>query len=134
MRLIRTDTSPKGTLGTLTVGDLTLHTIEPMWRDNQPSVSCIPSGIYVVMPHKSPRYGECFRLIGGTVGSTEGPRTQVLIHAGNWHTDSKGCILPGLSQGWDDTKGLPAVWHSRKAVSKLRQTITKPTEMVIRWA
>ena len=133
--LTRHSTSEKGTTGTLEVEDLRLPTIEPPWRDNTPSVSCIPSGVYTLSPYTSGRYGDCFRLLGGTVGSQQGysPRFAVLIHAGNWHTDSQGCILPGLSKGWDDTKDLPAVWHSRKAMARLRNAIDGPVELVIGW-
>jgi hypothetical protein len=133
MILTRDNTSEKGTEGTLVVNGTTYYTLEPMYRNNTPSISCIPEGYYTVFPHHSPNFGECFRLIGGTVGSITGHRFQILIHAGNWRTNTEGCILAGLSRGYDEAKGLPAVWDSRKALNALRDTIRTPTELLIQW-
>ena len=136
LTLTRHETSSKGTRGTLTLSgqDWTLHTLEPPWRSDAPDTA-IREGVYCVAPHYSAKYGDCFRLFGGTVGTSQGiaHRFAVLIHKGNWHTDSQGCILPGLSKGWDDAKDLPAVWHSGKALAKLRNAIDGPVEMVVRW-
>jgi hypothetical protein len=78
-----------GTFGKSTVVDFVCYTIEPPWKDNQKFVSRIPSGTYKVKKHVSPTFGKCF-LVCGVKG-----RDHILIHAGNFHNNTKGCILVG---------------------------------------
>lgn len=98
-----------------TIGVFVLHgrpgaplwTIEPPWKDNAIGLSCIPPDEYLVEPHVSPRYGECY-IVTGTA-----PRTFILRHGGNvggdkelgFHTHTLGCILPGMRRGWLTVKG-----------------------------
>ena len=54
----------------VTIGELSLyekghlihkgHTIELKWLDNEPRVSCIPEGVYNVLPRTSKKYGDHF--------------------------------------------------------------------------
>ena len=75
--------------------------MEPPWRDNARNRSCIPAGLYEVVPHVSPRHRRCL-LVTGVPG-----RSHILFHAGNlggdvergWHTHTAGCLLPGLHRG-----------------------------------
>lgn len=122
-RLLRDPSTEQGTLGLLVCGDdgaLTLHTIEPPWRDNRPNRSCIPVGAYEVVPHRSPRYGACY-LVADVPG-----RSHILVHAGNvggdrdlgFHTHTLGCLLPGLARGRLRVRGRTqiAALSSRPAV------------------
>ena len=124
--LLRAPSTDHGTLGQLRCGiraALTLATMEPPWRDNARGRSCIPAGDYDVVPHVSPRYGECY-LVTGTA-----PRTHILVHPGNvggdtdlgLHTHTLGCLLPGLRQGWLTVRGQRqrAVLASRTACRHL---------------
>lgn len=64
-------------------------TLEPTWADNQRNISCIPAGEYKVRPYSSEKYP-------GTYEVQDVPgRSKILIHAGNYYTDTKGCILVG---------------------------------------
>ena len=39
------------------------HTVEQPWRGNAPFVSCIPEGLYQLVPVTSPRFGRTFALV-----------------------------------------------------------------------
>lgn len=118
--LQRTDTSDEGTFGILTMeGGPELLTLEPPWRDNRKGYSCLPPGEYECLWHDSPHFGWVYKLQGTY------PRTEVLIHAGNWagdrikgrKTDSQCCILLGLHRARLDHQ--QAVTMSRAAVGRL---------------
>lgn len=72
-------------------------TLERAWRDNQRTISCIPSGIYSCYRHTSPKFGNTF-----WVQNVPG-RQEILFHKGNIDDDSHGCILIG--EGFDLIKG-----------------------------
>ena len=99
--LHRDRSGDQGTIGTLVAGALALQVMEPPWRDNARNRSCIPAGLYEVLPHVSPRFGRCL-LVAAVPG-----RSHILFHAGNvggdtalgWHTHTAGCLLPGLRRG-----------------------------------
>ena len=128
-RLIRGPSTEHGTLGRLLCGagaaGLALHVMEPPWRDNRPNRSCIPTGLYEVRPHRSPRYGACY-LVADVPG-----RSHILVHAGNvggdvecgLHTHTLGCLLPGLARGQLRVRGRMqrAVLSSRPAVRHCMQ-------------
>ena len=101
LKLFRDETGDDGTLGTLVGNALSLSVIELPWRDNMRNRSCIPDGEYLVLPHRSPRFGRCLHI-------TDVPhRSHVLFHSGNvagdselgFKTHSHGCILPGIRRG-----------------------------------
>lgn len=119
------------TVGTLTCGDLTLHTIEPAWRDNKPDVSCVPAGTYQLLPYLSPRHGRTWRLhapalnVWGLDSAPPTPmRTEVEIHTGNVASESEACLLVGMAAStMMDKSGaiVPAVLDSVIALGKLRE-------------
>ena len=66
------------------------YALELVWKNNYRRISCIPAGIYNVDKRHTDKYGDHFYV-------TDVPnRDFILIHAGNYHTDIQGCILPGL--------------------------------------
>jgi hypothetical protein len=89
IRLTRTALTP--TFGVLVRDDGIPFalTLERPWLDNQRSVSCINTGTYAALRHKSPRFGETFWLqdVSG--------RSEILLHKGNIDDDTHGCILVG---------------------------------------
>ena len=97
--------------------------MEPPWRGNRRNRSCIPAGLYEVVPHLSPRHRRCLlvTLVPG--------RSHILFHAGNlggdvergWHTHTQGCLLPGLRRGRMAVGGRrqAAVLASRTALRQL---------------
>jgi len=64
-------------------------TRELPWRDNKKSISCIPAGVYTAKRYSSKNYKNTFE-----VENVPG-RTYILIHIGNFKSDSEGCILVG---------------------------------------
>jgi hypothetical protein len=71
-------------------------------------VSCIPVGTYKIKIHQSPKFGKCYK-----VHNVPG-RDEILIHAGNTHHDTHGCILLGMMFGTIGTDA--AVLSSRAAL------------------
>ena len=116
--------SDQGTLGLLSGPGLApTHVMEPPWRGNRRNRSCIPAGLYKVVPHLSPRFRRCLLV-------TQVPeRSHILFHAGNlggdvergWHTHTRGCLLPGLRTGRMTVAGRrqTAVLASRPAFRRL---------------
>ena len=116
--LIRLRMSDMGTEGMLVTDGFDCVTMELPWRDNKKSISCIPTGDYLVKIRVSPKYGRIFWV-------TKVPnRTYVLIHSGNFAGDTSkgfkthvaGCILLGQKHG--SLGGQRAVLNSRITVRK----------------
>lgn len=66
-------------------------TLEDPWKENKVGISCIPDGVYDVVPHSGPMFKNVWRLL-----NVPG-RSGILIHAGNSEADTMGCILVGTS-------------------------------------
>lgn len=122
---------PGCTRGQLTCeGLINLHSIELPWRDNEPNVSCVPEGVYDLLPYDSPKHGATWRLhnpalnICGKMFVPEGCRSEIEIHADNFARTLEGCIGVGLSAGelLDDVTGRneTAVIASVAAMLQLR--------------
>lgn len=97
------------TLGELSDGTFKCYTLEDLWLDNAVGKSCIPEGEYRVSLVKSPKFG---RVYG--VADVPG-RTHILIHAGNTHRDTIGCILLGFDLYGDN------IGRSRAALDKFQK-------------
>lgn len=110
--------SDKQTLGTLVLLDdegnklFTCKTLELPWNDNKKNESCIPLGNYKVSPRQSAKYNKHYHIqdVPG--------RSLVLIHIGNFYTQTKGCILVG--RGIADING-----DSYKDVTNSKETMQK---------
>lgn len=117
MKLVLTRLSIQGnaTIGTLEVPGLQfpLWTLEDLWRNNQPRVSCIPTGDYRCEKHSGPRFKDVWE-----VKNVPG-RSAILLHVGNDDTDTIGCILvgTGVSEG--------KLTQSRVGIDTLRRMIGK---------
>ena len=94
LHLLRTEQTEDGIFGTLKVGAYIVHTCEDDWRDNQPSVSCIPAGSYRLHRTIYQKHGYETFEVTGVPG-----RSRILIHPGNTEEDTQGCILVGLRRG-----------------------------------
>lgn len=110
------------TLGILTKenGELIAYTLEPIWADNRPKVSCIPHGSYKAVRHVSPRFGETFLFL-----DVPG-RSEIIIHRGNYAKDTEGCVLLGLGQRTDWQ-----VSESRTAVARFLRRCEGESEIEI---
>lgn len=89
LKLERLDESDVQTEGILRFNGKTWKTLELPWRDNQRRISRIPAGTYTAVRHESPTFGRCIWIQGVP------NRSHILIHAGNFHTNTLGCVLVG---------------------------------------
>jgi hypothetical protein len=86
----RMEDDGKRTLGLFFVdGIMKAVTLEPPWKNNERSVSCIPAGEYFADLRVHARFGEILAL------TPVENRDPIYIHVGNWLKDTKGCILVG---------------------------------------
>jgi hypothetical protein len=118
--LIRQSTGDEGTIGVIIFEDgFGLHTLELPWENNQPNISCIPCGLYMVDARTSPRFGMSYHVCDVR------NRTHIIFHKGNWagkagtglHSNVKGCILVGHDRGIIEDQ--QAVLSSAKAVDDM---------------
>ena len=87
--------------------------LELAWKDNETNISCVPTGTYKVTPRYSDKYTQHFIL------ENVPNRKLILIHAGNFNTDTKGCILLGTSFGKINQDSMLDITASRRATSEL---------------
>ena len=111
--LYRTLLQSEQTLGELQVGDFKCYTLELGWHNNKVRSSSIPEGTYPVVRHNSPKFGETFWI------KNVPNRSAILIHAGNFHRHTLGCILVGDDHIDVNGDGLLDVVNSKATMKKL---------------
>jgi len=98
--LIRDTFSEKSTIGELFLnGERICDTLENPWLDNQRNISCIPEGEYKVrlrLPRESATREYIHLLIKDVPN-----RDFILVHRGNYPSQTQGCVLVGLSSEQD---------------------------------
>lgn len=124
LRLVRVTEHDNTTFGVLLIDDAPQFvTAEDLWRDNERQVSCIPTGKYVIRRHTSPKFGLCY------VVDNVSDRSNILIHAGNTHKDTHGCILLGLQFGV--LSGESAILRSKDAMTLFMGSLAADGEAVL---
>lgn len=118
-RLVGEDKQTLGALNLYSGTDLIFHckTLELQWNDNKPFASCIPKGTYRVKRRESETYGEHWHIL-----DVEG-RDLILIHAGNYHRDTEGCVIVGREHLDIDGDGYRDVTSSRKTMRELNNAL-----------
>ena len=100
-------------------------TLELPDRDNQTSISCVKAGKYKCIRRISPKYGETFILV-----DVEG-REYILIHWGNYYTNTEGCILVG-NDFYDINKdGYQDITSSKNTFKKMMKLMPEEFELTI---
>ena len=100
-------------------------TLELPWLENQKDVSCIPAGSYKFELYNSVKFGQCFHVL-------EVPgRDAILTHAGNYNSDTHGCILPGAGFADLNQDGIQDITSSRATMEKLLALWDGSGELVI---
>jgi Family of unknown function (DUF5675) len=113
------------TTGLLTIDGLTYSTVELPWQDNTPDVSCVPEGVYDLIPYDSPKHGPTWYLENATwdVGGKGAARSFCELHAANFARQLEGCIAAGLMGDpmYDPVSGIvtPAVEESQPAIKQI---------------
>ncbi|SOC79812.1 hypothetical protein SAMN06296241_1349 [Salinimicrobium sediminis] len=133
MRLLieRMTDDTKQTIGRMFVldeEDFSTHdcpVLELPWKENKRRVSCIPVGKYQVIKHRSRTFGNCFWVL-----DVPG-RSEILIHKGNYHSNTLGCILPGIDLSDINQDGYVDVTASGDQMKKLLDLLPKKFELEI---
>ena len=98
--LIRNTFSKESTVGELFInGERICDTLENSWQDNQRNISCIPEGVYPVrlrLPRESASRDYLHLLVQEVPN-----RDFILVHRGNFPSQTQGCILVGLGTEQD---------------------------------
>jgi hypothetical protein len=126
LRLVRVTEHNGATMGVLCInGSPELVTLEDPWQYNEKLISCIPVGRYKLKLHKSPRFGLTYQVMDVP------ERSHILIHAGNTHKDTHGCILVGLQFGKLGSES--AILASKSAFQKFMELMgnTPEAEIVV---
>ncbi len=123
--------TPKQVIGEMYVEDdqgrvkFSCKTLELPWRNNRRYQSCVPVGKYRVKLRKSKKHGEHLHIFDVP------HRDYILIHAGNFHRDVKGCVLVGRHVAHIDDDEALDVGSSHGALMDVLGTldITKDDEV-----
>ena len=98
--LIRNTFSEKSTIGELFLnGERICDTLENPWQDNQRNISCIPEGVYPVRLRTARESAtrDYLHLLVQEVPN----RDFILVHRGNFPSQTQGCLLVGLGTEQD---------------------------------
>lgn len=98
-------------------------TLELPWLDNEPQISCIPTGKYKVVRRWSVKFRDHFHILDVP------NRKFILIHSGNTVDDIRGCVLVGRTYG--TLKGKRAVMNSRVTMERLLMDLPESFELEI---
>ncbi|OHX68043.1 DUF5675 family protein [Flammeovirga pacifica] len=103
-------------------------TLELPWKENKNRISCIPTGNYKATFRTVGAYANRAFHIQEQDGKEVNGRSHILIHSGNFFTDTKGCVL--LGRGYADLElktkskniskdGILDLLNSGKTISEL---------------
>ena len=117
--IVRELSNEKETLGKLLVFDAAgdviyaCMSLELPYVNNERGVSCIPTGSYTAKKINSYKFGDCI-AIDSVIN-----RSQILIHYGNYYTQTRGCVLVGRFFSDLNKDGFKDVLLSRLALNDL---------------
>lgn len=100
-------------------------TLELPFLGNQRLISCIPLGSYKVVKRRSPKYGTHFHVLDVQ------DRTLILIHVGNYHVNSTGCILVGSEHKYLNRDSELDVANSLVTMKKLLELLPAKFNLTI---
>jgi len=130
--LIRDTFTDKSVIGKLYCNaEFIAHTLELAWRDNEKSVSCVPSGEYkcrVRLARESATRDYVHLLVEDVPN-----RSYILFHRGNYPSDSRGCILTGTHRAQSPDKILESkVAHAYLMDYILGNQLSKNINLIIK--
>lgn len=153
IRLKRFSYAPTETEGIMTLdnGD-TYNTIEQPWVPNpngaiggKPFHSCVPDGMYRMMPHVSKSKGNVWIFWNPKLGVWKFPQDHLetgddgrdvcYMHSANWAFQLEGCVAPGLTRRCMTPRGgttaAPAVTSSGAAMNKLHELLGESRQHIL---
>ena len=96
-------------------------TLEKPWKENAKNLSCIPKGRYLcTRRNPTQKFNYEHILINGVPN-----RDAILMHIGNYVTNSQGCTLIGTDFADINKDGLKDITESRNAFMKLMKIFPK---------
>lgn len=105
-------------------------TLELPWLNNASDISCIPEGVYNVIPYQSPTKGNVWML------QNVHDRKDIEIHSGNDINDVRGCLLVGerLAENIPHNSKLYRYWitNSQATLKKLKKIMPESFIVEIR--
>lgn len=130
LTLTRTELNSDSTRGQIVLPDGTLlYSLELPWRDNHKDVSCIPPGVYQLIPYTSPKHDSTWYLENASlgVGGASAERSYCEIHSANWTRQLEGCIALGLQNApmFDPATGQieTAIEQSDLAINRIKNVL-----------
>lgn len=118
------------TRGLITLEDGTLiYSLELPWKNNEKNVSCVPPGVYQLIPYTSHKHDSTWYLQNADldVGGDGAHRSFCEIHSANWASQLEGCIALGLDDKpmYNPAEGeiVPAVEQSRLAINRIKNVL-----------
>lgn len=119
-RLVDNGQQTIGSLQAYCIGEFSLlfSTLELPFKNNNKNTSCILPGKYTCSKRFSEKYG-WHLIVNDVLG-----RSYILIHYGNFNTDTKGCILIGDGFAKINKDSLMDLTNSRKSLQKLMSYIS----------
>lgn len=128
--LKRTQSDDTCTRGIITLDDgTTIYSLELPWKDNQKNISCVPPGVYQLIPYTSPKHDSTWYLENAElgVGGIGAERSFCEIHSANWTSQLEGCIALGLQDAPmfnpQDSAIDPAVEQSALAINRIKNVL-----------
>lgn len=101
------------TIGKLYYGNVECYTLELPYKNNSRNISCIPVGVYNVERRYSSKYKYHFHVLDVP------DRSLILIHHGNFNTQTRGCILVGNDIADINSDGAVDVVNSKATMRML---------------
>lgn len=130
LTLTRTQLTANCTLGQIELPDGTiLYSLELPWHDNIKNESCVPPGVYKLIPYTSPKHDSTWYLENEElgVGGAGCERSFCEIHSANWASQLEGCIALGLENApmYNPQEGeiVPAVEQSMLAINRIKNVL-----------
>ena len=94
-------------------------------KDNKKRISRINAGIYTCVKRYSEKYGNHFHVL-----DVEG-RDYILIHSGNYNTDTLGCLIAGASFQDINSDGYSDVIDSKRTIKRMNRILPKTFQLEI---
>lgn len=114
-----------GTFGTLYLDGWACTTLENPWKNNEPYISCIPTGVYIIKRDTFKGQYENFKLV-----NVPG-RSAIELHIGNTITDTNGCPLLGDKYRIDSITPDYHITDSRKTFREFMSKMVGIDEAVL---
>ncbi len=100
-------------------------TLELPDRNNENSISRIPAGVYTCVERSSAKYGKHFHV------KDVNNRTLILIHFGNYYTNTRGCLLFGKNFADINKDGVKDITSSKNTMIDLMLALPESWELTI---